>query len=126
MSHSFPDLSPQPDNGVRQQRVALCQALLEDECTPCPERLLITSKNVWCPPHGREYAKLTRAYKELSTEYSGLEVNSTLSASQISALADVEEIAKLVAGLEKWRDTAAREATARRAHHTRFFIETGT
>ena len=103
-----------------------CQALLEDELTPCPRLLTGRAGRRWCSPHGREYKELTRAYKELSERVCALKAAARLSHAEQLQLATVMDVDGAISRAELWRDHIPAEVSARTTQHLRFFREIGT
>ena len=109
-----PETSPEPDRRT-------CQALLEDELTPCTRTLNPRTNSRWCPPHGKEYKEHTRTYKTLSDQVRALKDAARLSRKRRQELSTTDEVDAAIARVEEWREAILSEIAARARQHKRFF-----
>lgn len=95
----------------------ICQARLPDLSTPCVQ----TTKGAspYCPEHGKEYAKRTQEYKNLSADTQRLDPGQ-LSASDIAEMGRTEVVWAITI-FQAYRDALDEEIRARATHHARFF-----
>lgn len=96
-----------------------CTALLPDEITVCNN--LVATSDTRCSQHGKEYAKLTKGYKQHSQLVDALDSSASVISRAMNDIQSSEEAQQKLRVLDEFVDVLTLEIGARKTHHRRFF-----